>query len=629
MFRAVLRKEWRQLRLLRRVGIALGALIPPMLLAAAEAGRQGWSLFGTVSNYSAATVIQEAVPSLLGTVVWPLIGLLVASQAFSADRAAGTEAFTLQRPVRRRLVWGARLAAATATAIAVCAGQLAIWWALTRVVGDPQMFDAVETTMTLLGRGSLLTVIAVLAGAGAGAFVGSPIQALLLGLVFLSLPLGFGALLGGVFPWARLGWFRVGHFVPVILVLGYGVASYLMFCRGEPAGRGRVTRGIVILAAVVFALPLTFVGSAPFVLRLDARLGIGNTTVLTSPAGDAAFVRNKRQFAGWLIELPAGEPLRFFPPPVFDAAWDDDGGRVAVFHSGGSLGEDRATGRIEVFDRSGEAIGSGFDVPPGRFRGADDIAWAGDNLLVESILPGSAVEILDLRTGKRRRAELDWPPGSWSMLDPTAEGDVFVAWFGRTGRHPEKTGSLRRLDLVNGKFGPEIAVHDTLGRWYAETALSPSGSLWLSRDNSASARVEDLSGAVPIEVGSGHSVWLAGDVLASSSKGRVLVGPPGQQRVIRDEPGRTWHRLQVSPDRTTLLIDAVPRGVASRREVWVYDTRSAEVQRIAGDPGLPGWPPDVYWGGTSTLVWVGNGYLAVQDLTEDGPPRLVLGRRTN
>ncbi len=87
MFRALWWKEWRQLRLLRWSGLGIGLLLPPFLLVTAEAGERGWTVFGGIASYEAATVIQEALPKVMALAVWPLLALMTAAQAFAADRA--------------------------------------------------------------------------------------------------------------------------------------------------------------------------------------------------------------------------------------------------------------------------------------------------------------------------------------------------------------------------------------------------------------------------------------------------------------------------------------------------------------------------------------------------------------
>ena len=119
MFRALLWKEWRQLALVRWGGIALGALLPIAFVTGAELAKRGWLPTGAVTSYEPRDLMYEALPWALALALWPLIGLMAAAQAFSGDRAAGTESFLLERPVPRASVLRARLLASFGTLGAV------------------------------------------------------------------------------------------------------------------------------------------------------------------------------------------------------------------------------------------------------------------------------------------------------------------------------------------------------------------------------------------------------------------------------------------------------------------------------------------------------------------------------
>ena len=108
---------------------------------------------------------------IMALAVWPLLALMTAAQAFTADRAGGTDAFLLQRPVPRPRVWQARAGAALATTLVIVAVQLAVWWASVRLVGNPAGFDESATLARLLVQGGLGATIALLAGTAAAGFV--------------------------------------------------------------------------------------------------------------------------------------------------------------------------------------------------------------------------------------------------------------------------------------------------------------------------------------------------------------------------------------------------------------------------------------------------------------------------
>ena len=135
-----------------------------------------------------------------------------------------------------------------------------------------------------------------------------------------------------------IGHTHLGYGIPLFLLAGYVVGSFWMECRGEPAGRGRLRRGLIVLAAALVAMPAFLAATAPVVMRWDAKLGLGNTTVYPAPSGKVAFVLNNRQRAGWLIDTASGRRLRFFAPPVSDVAWNDEGSKLALIHAAGGSG---------------------------------------------------------------------------------------------------------------------------------------------------------------------------------------------------------------------------------------------------------------------------------------------------
>ncbi len=642
MFRPLLEKEWRQLRLLRWAGIGIGLLLPILLLVAAEAGKQGWTILGSMSVYSAASVIQDGVPMFLAVVIWPLMALLVTSQAFCADRAAGTEAFLLQSPVRRSLVWRARALAAVATVLVICAGQFAIWWLLARMVGGPNSLIATEALVGFLSLGGLLVLVAMFAGSVAGGLARSPIQALLLSLVLGSLPLGFGVLLGGVFPWVGYGSFRLGHALPVVILVAYAVAAFSMACKGEPAGRGRVKRGLGWVAAGVVAVPLAFAAIAPGLMRLDAKAGLWNIHVVSSSQGEVAFFLNSTKGAGWLVDLESGHALRFFPPPVYGAVWNEDGSRLAVLHEGGSFGRLLPAGRLEILDARGEASGPSFTVSNVSWH-SGNLAWSGSRVLVPTVVPGSGINILDTSNGSRDRVDLKVLPDEWQILSPTQQGDFFVLKRRRPGNlHGIRMGSrlgdpgaLLRLDVSREKPGPEIPVEVST---YAGDDLSPSGRFWFSwrvdhlnqgeEKQQARWQVQDLVDGSIVGVEPGPGIWVGDDVLVTQRRGKIMAGPPGAQELLLDSP-KLSYRFRQSPDGNRMLIDGTPRVVGAVRALWIYDAPSKHLESVP----LPRLPRDavefgalVDWGSSDTLIWIGNAFVAVQDLESDGELRPIFGR---
>ena len=259
MFRALWRKEWRQLRLLRWSGVGIALLLPPILLSVAEAARRGWTVLGQVSSYTTANVVQELVPMFMALAVWPLLALMTAAHAFAADRGNGTDQFLLQRPVRRSGVWWVRGAAALVSALTIVLGQCVIWLVWMLPFGQPATLD-LGGMIDLLLVGLIVVTVALLAGTVAAAFVRTPMQAVLLGLLFTAIPLGLGQLLGSLYLGFSIERIPLGFGLPLILLAGYVVAAIRMDCRGEPAGRGRLRRGLSVLAVALVGMPIAAPG---------------------------------------------------------------------------------------------------------------------------------------------------------------------------------------------------------------------------------------------------------------------------------------------------------------------------------------------------------------------------------
>ena len=179
MFKALLRRQWRQLRLLRWSGVGIALLLPPILLSISEAARRGWTVLGQISDYTTATVVGELVPIFMAVAVWPLLALMTAAHAFAADRGNGTDQFLLQRPVRRSRVWLAHGVAALASALTIVLGQCAIWLGWMLLFGQLAAVDVGGMFNLLLG-GLLAVTVGLLAATVAAAFVRTPVQAVLL-----------------------------------------------------------------------------------------------------------------------------------------------------------------------------------------------------------------------------------------------------------------------------------------------------------------------------------------------------------------------------------------------------------------------------------------------------------------
>jgi hypothetical protein len=634
VFKALLWKEWRQLRGLRRAGVAIGMLTPPGLLVLAEAAERGW-LFAEVSQADSVTVIQTVTPGALMLAIWPLLALMATAQAFCADRAGGTEGFLLSRPVRRSKIWLARLTASLGSTAVMVAGGLAFWWLLVRIAGRPVAFEEWATVGRVLGTTAGTATLATLSAAAAAPFVRTPMQAVLLGGVLAFLPVGAALVVfDGMFPSYRLAGVRIGLGLPVLLVAGYAAGSFAMECRGEPAGRGRMRRGLPVLAIALVSMPVVLAVSAPMVLRWDARMGLGNTSVLPSPEGDGALVMNLWQRAAWLVDTGSARPVRFLAPPVFDGDWSPDGTRLAVLHAGGPAGRVYAEPRIDVFDAAGQRTTSTLDCPGCRAWWGTGMFWIDDTRLA---LPGftddgDVLRIVNVETGAWTHLPVPAPFYTWKVMRPADTREIHVARFVRRtrdrGQGPqiEIDLALHRLDATLQTLGEPVELENIGSAYFAQAALSPSGRYWLRLPASKEQRVQmiELATGDVTEINARRAVWMAGDTpvwISADGTQTLWAGRPGRQHRVHQLPRRgAW--LQPSFDGRRLLVRLLGDRDSDLHHA-IYELESGrwidtEVTAELSSSSLQ-------WAGANRLAVVEQGALSLYD-PGTGERRAVIGR---
>lgn len=653
MLKALLGKEWKQLRLLRWVAVGLGVGLPPFALIVAEASQSGWLPLTQVTSYSVQGLLTEVAPAGL-LALGGLLALLIGSQVFSGDRAAGTETFLLQRPVRRVHVWQSRLLAATSTILIVALTHGACWWFLSRLLLEtdpaqwavpPHRFAAAELIVVFAG---------LLASLLAAAIARTPMQAVLLGLVLIALPVGLGALTVGLFPMASYRGVPVGAVLAPLLFVGYAVSAYAMVCRGEPAGRGRWLRGTVSLGVASVALVVLFVTAAPASLRLDAGRFHTGGSIYARSQGDRAFVMTFADSrSGWLWDLEAGRRLEFIPG-VSWSLWNADGSRLAVIHHGDDFGGLSAQPRIVVLDADGEHVWDREADPDIAFFA--DARWAGSYFVVHAFLTPEAPTSDDYprsRSGNARsrtdvllvaslqaddvqRIELNRAWSAMRLLGPAEDGEVYAVAI-EAGRQPTFRISLHRLDAEGLRLHP---VED----WTAVTedknisgygfSLSPSGE---HVHDMGSKLMFDRGSDEPAPVDGHGNRWLANGemVWRDHFEGRqIRIGPPGTPRTTLDLQTNESTSMEVSPDRRRVLVSGrmKPDPQAKHRdlrELWLYDSRDdswtdlmPHLDAAALRPGL--W---VRWVGSDRLGFTAPGLVAVQELAPGSPLRWLVDPR--
>jgi hypothetical protein len=649
MLRALVWKEWRELRLLRLTGLGLGLVLPIAFLLGAEGFRRGLLPFGGKGGYSLVDLFHHLLPSALALALWPLFSLLTVAQAFCADRASGRETFLLERPVGRGRVFLARALASVGSVLVIVLGTAAVGWAIARLTTG-SVSDS-KFSAELLVLGIVIAIVALLVGLGAAALLQSPMAAVLLALVLAAIPFVLGTQLGGLFPLAAVGAIPVGFVLPWLLLPAYAVAAWLGLCRGEPAGRGRVGRSLGTIAASLGTVLLGF----PIVAAASVRLGTPMLWTAASPRSEAAVLLGGGYASrGWIVDLHDGDKLRFLPPPVRYAVWNEDGSRVAVVTRSGPLGslDDQ---RIEIYDAKGSAVRAPIPVPEALHL-VQTVWVAGDLVAVANRRSGKdeAAELLFLHVENGATTARPLPGSGWShaLLGPTTSGALYLASV---------------TDASSGSGGTELRAVDAPGRAVAAApvyrdatarpggSLSPSGRYWVRVDRGDGprpARVVDLESASEVEGFVGRrAVWLHGEKIASieqaSGAARLLVARPGERPRAIAEWTRACVDLERSPagDAAIVHVRADKEGVCvgsgepgasgarqdtlQRREAPEVVVYEAEVDRLVVVPLTEREQEsgtDVHWAGARTLALVGVRGMALADLENLSERRFVSGR---
>lgn len=634
MLRALLWKEWRELRLLRLAGLALGLVLPLAFLLGAEAFRRGLSPFGKGGGYSNEDLFYSILPGALALALWPLLALLTVAQAFCGDRASGREAFLLERPVGRGRVFVARLLASFGSVLVIVVGTAAIGGTIARLTAGPPHDSTFVTQMLLLGLA--LSLVAVLSGLGAASLLQSPMAAVLLALLLAGIPFLLGTQLAGLFPLAALGNVPVGLVLPWLLLPAYALAGWLGLCRGEPAGRGRLGRSIGTIAGALGVVLLAF----PIAAFASVRLGAPFRWIAASPRTQAAVVlAGGSTGRGWIVDLPSGRRTRFLPPPVQYALWSSDGSRVAVLTSSGPLGS-WADSRIEVYDSKGDPVGAPIPVPEELYLA--ETIWAGSDLVAiasSRARKEDSTKLLFFHVPNGTLASRDLPGHGWDhwLLGPATDGALYLASV--TGAATQ----LRHVDVEHRSVEPAPVMSDaSAGRG---GGISPSGRYWLRVDRGEGirkARVVDLETGSQIPGPGIHrrGVWLAEDRLAwvehTPEKARLLVARPGEGPRAVAEWDRACVALERSPSGDAALLhvrsnaeapcdDAnefdgpsiADEGAMQRRtgpEVVIYEPEGEALRVVPLTSREREEGIDVHWAAARTLARIGPDSLTFEDV---------------
>ena len=598
MFRALWIKQWVQLRTLRWVGFGLGIVLPFFLWAGAAAGKRGWFGFN-LGDYDLVTLFGEALPAF-STALWGLLAVMFAAQTFAGDRADGTDRFLLERPVPRRRAWLARVLASLASSLLVVLGNTLYITALVALVQGGSDAPVYTNVMTALGVGTGLAVLGTIGGMAAGEMVRTPMQAVLIGGVLAMLPIGAATFFASVF---QLAWVHddvhLAVIVTPILPLALILVSYRAGCLGEPSGRGRIKRGLAVLAISLVVTPVLFAATAPFVVRA---LVVGGWPQGTAATVDRTVVIGgpHQSRGGWMLNTKTKKKIRFLPPPIRSAAWNANGSKLAVIHQWGVFGSVGEV-RLELIDATG-ATERSFPLEDNDSF-AQDVRWAGDVVLVREWMgfKRAALRVIDPTEGVVGSIAIEVGRArSWSVLGPTEDGSIYLHRL--VGQDPS-IYELNRLDLEEFRLEEPLLTETDDLPTFAAKLLSPSGR-YLARvvydQQTHASHVIDLhTGARTDYADSTIAGWLSGD--------RLL-------RLEKEDAGVRVVLQQVDGDE--ILSRRFARGVTAK--VSPDAQRFLVTQRTMGDPWFdyPFFPSLRASGLDQLFVCDGSGWTDLQSLIE-------------
>lgn len=667
MLSALFRKEWKQLGTLRWAGIALGAAMPAIAAAGAEAGARGWLPFGRPGSWTEREVFGELTPAILFLVVWPLLSLVFVSQAFTGDVATGTESFLLERPVPRRRVWFARLFAALASTGTLAGLTGAVVFSVAAATVGIEAIGA-RPAWVLTGAGLLITAVVVAAGLAAASLLRSPVGVVLLGLILAVVPAAWSILLASIFPYAALPFDLrpVGLYIPWLLLPGFVAASWTAATRGEPTGRGSRGRAVRVLGVFALAVIVVFACVAAAVVRTNPD---GWAAYAPSPDGSrAAFAEFLRPLR--LVDTVSGNVIAWMPPPVYAWDWSDDGSVLAVATSAGMLGSDRGVWRVEYSRLDGSKAH-----PPTPGEAETDVmamAWHAGRIVVIvahradsahpfrllHARPGEGVwDSVEIPTPGVPRLLGDSPSGlhlaKVRNLDGSGNGETDILHLGWDG------SNFRALDWCTVPYRVlslgQAASHD--GRYLQYYATLPVRDPDAAVDDPG-RQVETVRSVIFdirsestrfLEGRAKRVVWLANDRIAWVVRGEreeaIFVGPvEGGATMLRAWAGASVH-IEASPDGRRLLAVVRPRSEADPMpayaadrfepppwqegavpmveapEVWIADLGSGAWTRLPWSPiegadGNDWW--QIGWVGNDRLVRLAPGSVAFESLDRPG-----------
>jgi ABC-type transport system involved in multi-copper enzyme maturation permease subunit len=604
-FATLVWKEWRQLRAVRWSGVLLCGVVLLVLLGATLVGDPGAVNPIGFRTPTVTEIAADIAPIVFGAILWPLVVLLTAVQAFTGERSAGTESLLLLQPVGRGTVWWARVLVTIASWAVTVLASAALLYVLAFFLPGAALSRLTATLRPWLAwQAAFLPVL--LASVCASAAVGLASFTVLGGSIVLALLLvGLNFWLPLVLCLVPLGLpFHQGLLFAVPAVAGLFALALWTTARGEPAGTGRwkVALGLMLVALLLPpAAYATFSGS---IIEWAAHRA-GYKGFKAAPEGPLAL-----QVAGpsvFVVDKDSMERVAFVPPDVWRAAIRDDGRQAAVVHDTRTLA--RSGPKLSIFDERGMVLSEWTDgdlacTPLEQF-------YAGPRLLLACLSKREQVlHVFEDPASDAKPWRLEPAPGQrWALGRTDALGRTLVC----LEQPPEEGDPMRYgvhpLDPDSGSLSSEPVLTDIGTIQQCRKRLSHSGRYWIGHHESV---LDVITGATLVEPepagetpGLDRREWLAGDLLLE-----LPPYDPDRRRewadVFDPATGERW-RLGAWDGARSVYADVSPGGshvllLVIRREEGDPKRTEAFVIDVAARALAPVDDRAIDWAGADTLA---------------------------
>jgi len=524
--------------------------------------------------------------------------------------------------------------------VAIIGSSLTGWYVFGALLGglSPTELTPADDTVVAVPAGALMLVLLFTGGVLAASFGAKSFGGVLLGGALTAIFGGILAKLGTIY---YLFGVRVLAAGGVLLTLLFLFVSWLMLCRGEPAGRGRPRRGATVLVATSLALILVFFVLAPQLVRAaHYRLNIlsypGYYDGGSNNIGATTLMRSQRDGSvGWLVDPHSAKRLLFFPALYGGAAFSEDGTRLAVANMAGPLLTTSDHLRIELYDAQGHQLSESVSLRALHTVATGELLWKDGRVLFTLMGKKRGLYEADFSTGSTHKI-VAFPPGRFRIAT-TGDAHRLVllreiqatTLLEKTIPSQENTSAephlgLFEIDIADRTLASEPFFTDSGSISNASRRLSPSGRYWLRTPTQAGGLLSVINLTTREETPLSRTphiwsrAWLPNDCLAffddSAQEPRA---PDSEQSLFIWSPGRAPKRLRgFAPGGEGLLV-AEPHG--QRLLVMMHqrtkDQATAVVTAEVYDPASDDWQalPLLSEGASAGIAnWIGTGIVGIE-----------------